>query len=101
MTLHEYRSRGSWEAYEQLLLAQGWAPCWDPAVELRVAQGSAPCPDCGQVPAYVGMLKGDQVQSFAVCRCDRWSGLSPATAALAAARRRWRAAISGRQPGGR
>ncbi|HEU5002557.1 MAG TPA: hypothetical protein VFW71_07255 [Actinomycetota bacterium] len=92
MTLHEYRSRGSWEAYEESLLAQGWVPCWNSAVELRVAQGSTPCSECGQVPAYVGMRKGEQERSFAVCRCDRWSGLSPATAALAAAQRRWRAA---------
>ena len=101
MTLHGYCSRGSWEVYEQALLAQGWVPSWDPAVELRVAQGSAPCPDCGQVPAYVGMRKGEQVRSFAVCRCDRWSGLSPAAAALTGARRRWRAAGAGRRPGGR
>ena len=101
MTLHEYRSRGSWQAYEESLLAQGWVPYWDPAVERRVAQGSAPCAECGQVPAYVGMRKGEQERSFAVCRCDRWSGLSPATAALAAAQRRWRSAVAGRRPGGR
>jgi hypothetical protein len=101
MTLHEYQRRGSWGAYEQALLAQGWVPFWDSAVELRVAQSSGPCPDCGQVPAYVGMRKGEQALSFAVCRCDRWSGLSPTTAALAAAQRRWRAAGADRRPGGR
>jgi hypothetical protein len=81
MRLDEYRTRPAWPIYEQLLIDQGWAPCWTPEVEALVVATSIACPDCRQLPAYIGMRKATLALAFLVCgshaRAGHGSGRAP------------------------
>jgi len=72
MDLQEFRTKPTWDAYEQSLLKRDYVPYWDREVQANVS-GIACC-SCRKAPAYVGMTNGTTALGFLVCvpDCGEW-----------------------------
>jgi hypothetical protein len=68
VTLEEFRTRPTWEEYQESLLDRGFSHYWDPDTETKIT--GITYRRCRRVPTYVGMTDGTTSLGFLVCRPD-------------------------------